>query len=259
MRKGDFLRLVEDSAGITREQAEQAIRATLTTLAERITRGQAEDIAAFLPREFQGFLTSAPEPAEPFGLDEFLRRVAERERVDQLDVYKHVHAVFAALGQAVGQEELDDMAAQLSSDFEPLVDAALSDVRELPPLDPLVRRVAQLASLDPGAARRVTESVLEVLAIRISDGEVEDLMERLPPDLRPALERGLARSRKATRMSLAEFLTLVARRDGVNRDEAERRARAVFTALRELLPDKEFYDVSAELPGEYALLLSGFA
>jgi hypothetical protein len=33
--------------------------------------------AAFLPRELRPLLSGAPEPAEPFGLDELIRRVAE--------------------------------------------------------------------------------------------------------------------------------------------------------------------------------------
>jgi uncharacterized protein (DUF2267 family) len=57
-------------------------------------------------------------------------------------------------------------------------------------------------------------------------------------------------------MSLAEFLARVAKLEGVDRAEAERHARAVFAALRELLPSKEIYDVESELPREYAPLLS---
>lgn len=256
MRYATFIDTVADSAGITPEEAGRVVVATLSTLAERITRGEAEDIAAFLPRELRPLLTSAPEPAEPFGLDEFVRRVAEREGVDEATAYRHVHAVFVALGVTVARGELRDMASQLSSDFEPLLEAARVD-REEPRPDPVVGRVAQLAQLGYAEARHATETVLELLAVRISDGEVEDLMEKLPPDLIPALERGLAESRKATRMPLDEFVARVADREGVNRDEALLRAKAVFAALREILPDKEFYDMSSELPGEYAPLLAG--
>jgi uncharacterized protein (DUF2267 family) len=37
MRIGTFLEIIEQSAGVTREQAERAIEATLRTVAERIT------------------------------------------------------------------------------------------------------------------------------------------------------------------------------------------------------------------------------
>ena len=43
MRIGTFLEIIEQAAaGTTREEAERAARATLQTLAERITLGEAE-------------------------------------------------------------------------------------------------------------------------------------------------------------------------------------------------------------------------
>ncbi len=257
MRIGTFLEIIEQAAGITREEAEGAARATLQTLAERITLGEAEDIAGFLPKELRGVMTSVPEPAESFGLDEFVRRVAEREQVDRDTAYAHVRAVFEALAQAVAPGELSDMAAQLSKDYKPLLqDAALK--REMQsPKDPLVDRVAELAGLDSPHARRAVEAVLETLAVRISEGEVRDLMKKLPSHLREPLERGLAESRKATRMSLEEFLGRIAERDGVDRDDAEVHARAVFAALRDYVSSKEIHDVESELPREYAPLFSG--
>lgn len=46
-------------------------------------------------------MTSVPERAELFGLDEFVRRAAEREHVDRDTAYDNVRAVLAALAQAV--------------------------------------------------------------------------------------------------------------------------------------------------------------
>jgi uncharacterized protein (DUF2267 family) len=205
VRPATFVEIVEETAGISREVAVRAVRATLGTLAERITRGEAEDIAAFLPSEFRELLSSVPEPAESFGLDELVRRVAVREGVDNATAYRHVEAVFVALGQAAAPGELNDMAAQLSRDFKRLLEAAQLERDQATPQDPLVVRVAQLTSLDPAGARRAVEAVRETLAVRISEGEVDDLIDRLPADLMPALERGLAESRSATRMSLEEF------------------------------------------------------
>ncbi|HWE09509.1 MAG TPA: DUF2267 domain-containing protein [Solirubrobacteraceae bacterium] len=257
MRLATFSDIVREAAGIPLEQAEQAASATLKTLAERISGGEADDIAAFIPRELRGVLTSVPEPAEPFGLDEFVRRVAEREGVDEATARRHAEAVFVALGQAVAPGELRDMAAQLPREYEPLLEAAQVGRRAAPEEDPLVTGVAHLASLDPPMARRAVEAVLETLAVRISEGEVEDLMERLPVDLTPALERGLLESRRPRRMSLDEFLERVAGAEGVDRDEAGRHARAVFAALRALVSGKEIHDVESELPAEYAPLFSG--
>ena len=71
MRYSTFMTSVEQAAG----HYARGSRAR-----ERITRGEAEDIALFLLRSA---LTSAPEPAEAFERDDFIRRVAEPEGVDE--------------------------------------------------------------------------------------------------------------------------------------------------------------------------------
>ncbi len=93
---------------------------------------------------------------------------------------------------------------------------------------------------------------LETLAERISGGEADDLEAVLPIALRAPLERGKSRSRQARRLSLDEFLERVGRRLGVPPSVARRHVEAVFGALRESVPNEEWLDVLAELPGEYA-------
>jgi uncharacterized protein (DUF2267 family) len=251
-----FQQTVAAIAGISHEEAERAAHATLRTLGERITRGEADDIASFLPRELRSSLTDVPEPAQSFGLAQFIRRVAERDGVDEATAYRHAQAVFAALGKVVPERELKDMAAQLPREFDPLLGTARSGQDERVPVNPLTMKVAQLTSLSLRCARRALDAVLETLAERISEGEVEDLLARLPPDLIPPLRRGLDTHRGARRMSLDEFLDRVAEREGVDREEAERHARAVFAALREAIPSKEIDDVESELSAEYAPLFS---
>jgi uncharacterized protein (DUF2267 family) len=56
-------------------------------------------------------------------------------------------------------------------------------------------------------------------------------------------------------MSLDEFVARVAEREGVDPDEAREHARAVLTTLRESIPDREVFDIVAELPLEYDQLL----
>jgi uncharacterized protein (DUF2267 family) len=257
MHLATFLTTVEQAAGLPREQAERTILATLRTLAERITGGEARDIAAFLPRELRPLLTDTPEPAEGFDLDEFLRRVAEREGegVDRQAALEHARAVFTALGVAVAPGELRDMASQLPRDFEPLLEAAGLARRQALDEDPVLR-VALRTGVDRERARRAVEAVLEALAVRISAGEVEDLAAELPSQLRPALERGLRESRAAKPMSAEEFVVRVAQREGADVDEAREHARAVFAVLRELVSGDEFSDVAAQLSQDYAPLLA---
>jgi uncharacterized protein (DUF2267 family) len=119
-----FLEQVEQAAGITRQEARDAVRATLRTLAERITRGEAEDVAVFVPGEFRELLASGRETAEQFSVDEFVRRVARREGVDGRTAVRHARSVFTALGKAASPDALSNLAAQLSADFSPLLEVA---------------------------------------------------------------------------------------------------------------------------------------
>jgi uncharacterized protein (DUF2267 family) len=253
MRYASFISTVEQVAGIPREQAERAVEAVLRTLAERISGGEAADLALYLPKELRPLMASTPEPAEPFGLEEFLRRVAEREGVDERAAEEHARAVFVALGVAAAPGELRDMAAQLPHDFERLLAAATLGRRRV---TDLVGRVAELTGLEREQARRALEAVLETLAVRISRGEVQDLEAELPPHLRPVLERGLAESRDAKTMSVDEFIASVAERENAELEDAELHSRAVFRALRDVISSKEFSDIAAQLSDDYAPLLA---
>jgi uncharacterized protein (DUF2267 family) len=255
MRYASFVTTVERLSGLSRPASERAIEATLRTLSQRISGGEAGDIAAFLPPEVRPWLTSAPEPAEPFDRAEFIRRVAEAEGVDASVAEDHVRAVFQALGFAVAPGELRDMAAQLPRDFEDLLAAAGVGRRQALVQDDLVGRVAELLHADRDRARRATEAVLQTLAVRISAGEVDDLEDELPADVHGALERGLVESRAAKPMSEQEFVGRVAELEGLSPEEAERHAHAVFQALREALSNKEFSDMAAQLSDDYAPLL----
>jgi uncharacterized protein (DUF2267 family) len=148
------------------------------------------------------------------------------------------------------------MAAQLPRDFEDFLAAAGVGRRQALTQDDLVGRVAELASVDRDTARRVTEAVLEALAVRISAGEVDDLEDELPGDVHAALERGLAEHREAVPMTEQEFVARVAETAGLDPAEAERDAHAVFHALREALSNKEFSDMAAQLSEDYAPLLA---
>jgi uncharacterized protein (DUF2267 family) len=256
MRYATLITIVEQLTGLDRPAAERATEATLRTLAERITGGEARDIAAFLPREMRDWLVPTREPAEPFDRREFIRRVAESEGVDPDTAAEHVRAVFQMLGFAVAPGELRDMASQLPKDFDDLLEAAGVGRRRAMTKDDVVGRVAELLHTDRATARRATESVLQALAVRVSSGEVEDLEAELPADLHHALERGLAESRAATKMTEAEFLARVAELEGSRPEEAERHAHAVFQALREVLSPKEFSDMASQLSRDYAPLLA---
>src|SRR4051812_38679800 len=100
MDHDQFLSMVASAARADRQTAERAAQATLQTLAERIPDGQARQLADELPPEIAPLLWRSPGAAQRFDLDEFVRRVAEREGVDPPTAERHAAAVFTALSHA---------------------------------------------------------------------------------------------------------------------------------------------------------------
>lgn len=108
----------------SRTEADSAVKATLNTLGERIPVDQAEKLAGELPEEYAGALTERSE-AEPeeFPLEEFVRRVAERERYESSDaspVERHSRAVLTTLADAGLGSELSTVRDQLPDEYDAL-------------------------------------------------------------------------------------------------------------------------------------------
>ena len=126
MQYQEFIQRVEEEidatqpATDTQRAAENAITATLETLSERLTGGEANDLAAQLPRELQAPLQRTAEEAEDFSLEEFYGRVAEREEVDIQTARQDASAVITVLGLALTPGQLDDVMAQLPEEFNAL-------------------------------------------------------------------------------------------------------------------------------------------
>jgi len=126
----EFIEAVAERADTSRGEAQALVRATLRTLAERISGGEAEDLRAQLPRELKGDLISPEENAQGFDVDEFVRRVAERTGLDETDAGARVAAVLSVLRDAVSPGAFDDVIGQLGREFAELIEAA--DRRGIP-------------------------------------------------------------------------------------------------------------------------------
>ncbi|HHX45155.1 MAG TPA: DUF2267 domain-containing protein [Chloroflexi bacterium] len=107
----------------SQDEALKATRATLGVLGQRLAGGEASDLAAQLPEEIARFLHSDGGTGERFDLDEFFRRVSEREGVDLPVSVHHARAVISVLQEAVSRGEMQDVRAQLPEDFAPLFEA----------------------------------------------------------------------------------------------------------------------------------------
>lgn len=111
-----------------------------------------------------------------------------------------------------------------------------------------VRSSAGLSSSDE--ASRVSRATLTTLAEAISAGQVDELAQGLPPELRSELSQ---RSGQARSLNKTEFLDRVSGEIATTDMEAtEEQVRAVLTTLRQWAPEGETDDTVAQLPRSLA-------
>lgn len=95
--------------------------ATLETLGERLSAGQAADLAVYLPDSLAEPLRDSEGDEPPaFEREEFLERVVDRSEADPDDVAELVRAVTTALSQTVSNRELQKVTDQLPEQFTPM-------------------------------------------------------------------------------------------------------------------------------------------
>jgi uncharacterized protein (DUF2267 family) len=252
-----FLTTVGEQTGLDRDESERAAMATLATLAERISKAHADELAEDLPERLGFWLADTEENAEPFHVEEFARRVADREETDAATGVRHARAVFRALARVAPAYEIDDLVDELPHEFEPLIGDVAAEIMtraqpEVRILGEFLDRVRRRADLDRVEAERAAAAVLETLAERLAAGEVEDLQAALPGPLREPLERGKVHVRgQPRRMSLDEFVDRVAQKEDTSFDAAFDHTRAVFATLAEALPPSELRDILNDLPRVY--------
>jgi len=123
-----FVDKVAQRARTSPERAVGLTRATLETLAERLTGGEVLDLAAQLPKPLQRILKPHPdtEAADRFGAAEFIARVGQRAGVDGNAARNAVRAVFTTLREAVTGGEFDDVVVQMPRDYRDMVEPALA-------------------------------------------------------------------------------------------------------------------------------------
>jgi uncharacterized protein (DUF2267 family) len=147
----------------------------------------------------------------------------EIDAPDTATAQEAVRAVLETLSERLMAGTINSVRARLSDDIAK--DLHVTRPRESFDADEFLRRVAQHADTD------------------------------VPTAVRPALERGRKRSGGlARKMSLDEFLTLVADRAGVTADEAHEYAGAVLATVHDAVTEKEFRDLVSELPRSYVEL-----
>ncbi|SCL33013.1 Uncharacterized conserved protein, DUF2267 family [Micromonospora rhizosphaerae] len=122
MNYAEFLEAVAERAGLPPAEAANVIRATLKTLAERVSGGQASDLAEQLPEEFRGHLYKEVDFAERLDLPEFLHEIRARAGVgDDQRAAEAARAVLTTVRDAVSAEEIKDLESELPKDIRQLL------------------------------------------------------------------------------------------------------------------------------------------
>lgn len=92
----------------------RAIRATLSTLGQRIPADAADDLAASLPMEIKWYVTGGVhDHGQRFDWKEFVTRVAEIEQVERSEAAYHAQVIVDLVATVVPPSDLQDLRGQL--------------------------------------------------------------------------------------------------------------------------------------------------
>ncbi|MFE5189937.1 DUF2267 domain-containing protein [Streptomyces sp. NPDC056628] len=125
MDEKEFLRTVAERTGLSRQEAADLTRATLETLAHRLSAGEARDLITELPEGLaESVRRGATGRIERFGHQDSVRRVAERTMLKEEEADRGVRTVLAVLREAISEKEFNDLMSQLGTDFSQAVESA---------------------------------------------------------------------------------------------------------------------------------------
>jgi uncharacterized protein (DUF2267 family) len=119
MDYAELLQQVQAAAALDRAAAEQVSLATVATLAERMSHDELVRLGGRLPNELQAAVRGGSPAWQPFGADEFVRRVAERMGVEPRAAWTRVRAVLGTLDREVA--EMEEVRQRLPRDFDALL------------------------------------------------------------------------------------------------------------------------------------------
>jgi uncharacterized protein (DUF2267 family) len=126
MQYDEFLRRVQEMAGLDAGAGERAMRATLATLGEGLYRTEQEALESELPSDVRSMLSERDEPeanrqrVERVRLETFYNRVSARAEVGYPQAVRQARAVMAVLRAAVGDGTWQIIRAQFPPEYEDL-------------------------------------------------------------------------------------------------------------------------------------------
>ncbi len=131
MRYEKFVETVRNRAGIgSREEAEQAVRAFMGTLGERLPRTERDGLEAQLPVEFKDMFP-CERRTDRYDLEEFYNRAEARMKAGHPATLARCKAVAATLKEAVSESYIRKVLRDLPDEY-----GELFGLREPGPLSP---------------------------------------------------------------------------------------------------------------------------
>lgn len=252
MQQQEFYDAVSERADLSDTDAEDVTAAVLATLGERVTDGAATELERDLPDGIGGALVDEPPgEAAPFGIDEFLARVADRTDVPMGTARTYARAVLGTTTAAASTEAFDPVRDQLPDEFARILEPG-EQIDESEFLANVTAKTDE--ELSDRAAEDATTATLRTLGHRLSKGEAADLATYLPPAYADAL---VADAPKTPPSFPAEaFVERVADQLDVEEERAEQRASAVLDTLVETAGETEMEAALSQLPDEYDRLFT---
>ncbi|MBX3207749.1 MAG: DUF2267 domain-containing protein [Labilithrix sp.] len=266
---------VADNARLPRElAAEDAITAVMCALMDRLTAGEAHYLIEAMPASMRPFFATcvrhrAGQPTMRIDHVEFLERVAEHLGVTPAHAELVCEVVFDAVRSELPDKLVDDVAHQLPRGLQQLWLAG-PRIEPLPEEATLSSQDARLAieeeiersvALPAGiGSMEAFSAVMCALVARVSGGEARELAAGLPVTLRGLVERDAKdRAEEPEVFECDELLRRVATHLSLDPAEVEPIVRAVFGAVRRVLPEKATSDVASQLPVSLRELWEGEA
>lgn len=122
MDKREFFGSVAEQTGLSREEAADLTRATLQTLAQRLSEGTVRDLVMGLPDGLEGEVRGVKaRPSRRVGLEEAETQVSERTGLRRDEVHAGLRAVLVTLRASVPEDVYAKVVGQLPGQFRELV------------------------------------------------------------------------------------------------------------------------------------------
>jgi uncharacterized protein (DUF2267 family) len=241
---------------VAKVETEDAIKGVMCTLSQHLSGGEARHLFYALPRDLHPLvercMIERDERAERFGRDQFMVRVADQLDVSLTEAERISQSVLRAISSRLPPTQVLEVAAQLPRELRDLWSERTGEPAVEP--HPIFLEIEKSVPLPRGVkGARALAVVACTLTKRLSRGEARHLVDSLPHETRPLLERCVTeRGEDPEHFDAQKFLQRVGTE--LNADNPEQVARAVFKAVQRFIHTKVVDHVRSQLPKDLAEL-----